>query len=217
VNDDGLKVGTRERSASASGVSGPAGTNLSDASFEELIEEQLRRMGENPDRPGLERTPKRVAESLRWLTRGYNASVQEAIGDGVFEERHDSMVLVKDIELYSMCEHHLLPFFGKAHIAYIPDGKIVGLSKVPRLVEIFARRLQIQERLTDEIASAMEEAVEPRGVGVVVEAYHLCMMMRGVEKQNSKTITSAVRGSFRSDPRTREEFLRLVLSPQFIS
>jgi GTP cyclohydrolase I len=143
--------------------------------------------------------------------------VQEAIGDGVFEERHDSMVLVKDIELYSMCEHHLLPFFGKAHIAYIPDGKIVGLSKVPRLVEIFARRLQIQERLTDEIASAMEEAVEPRGVGVVVEAYHLCMMMRGVEKQNSKTITSAVRGSFRSDPRTREEFLRLVLSPQFIS
>jgi GTP cyclohydrolase I len=217
VNDDGLKVETRERSASASGASGPAGTNLSDASFEELIEEQLRRMGENPDRPGLERTPKRVAESLRWLTRGYNASVEEAIGDGVFEERHDSMVLVKDIELYSMCEHHLLPFFGKAHIAYIPDGKIVGLSKVPRLVEIFARRLQIQERLTEEIASAMEEAVEPRGVGVVVEAYHLCMMMRGVEKQNSKTITSAVRGSFRSDPRTREEFLRLVLSPQFIS
>jgi GTP cyclohydrolase I len=210
-----LKLEAREPSASAGGERKPEGTHLSDASFEELIEEQLRRMGENTDRPGLERTPQRVAESLRWLTRGYGASVQEAIGDGVFEERHDSMVLVKDIELYSMCEHHLLPFFGKAHIAYIPDGKIV--SKVPRLVEIFARRLQVQERLTEEIASAMEEAVEPRGVGVVVEAYHLCMMMRGVEKQNSKTITSAVRGIFRSDPRTREEFLRLVMSPQFIS
>jgi GTP cyclohydrolase I len=135
----------------------------------------------------------------------------------VFDERHDSMVLVKDIEIYSMCEHHLLPFFGKAHIAYIPDGKIIGLSKVPRLVEVYARRLQVQERLTEEVASAVEEAIEPRGVGVVVEAYHLCMMMRGVEKQNSKTITSAVRGLFRSDPRTRDEFLRLVLSPQFIS
>jgi len=219
VNDDGLKLEAREPSVSAGSEREPEGTrtHLSDVSFEALIEEQLRRMGENPDRPGLERTPKRVAESLRWLTRGYNASVQEAIGDGVFEEKHDSMVLVKDIELYSMCEHHLLPFFGKAHIAYIPDGKIVGLSKVPRLVEIFARRLQVQERLTEQIASALEEAVEPRGVGVVVEAYHLCMMMRGVEKQNSKTITSAVRGLFRSDPRTREEFLRLVLSPQFIS
>ena len=186
-------------------------------SFEALIEEQLKRMGEDPTRPGLERTPKRVADSLSWLTRGYGASVKEAIGNGVFEEEHDSMVLVKDIEIYSMCEHHMLPFFGKAHIAYIPDGKIVGLSKVPRLVEIYARRLQVQERLTEEIASALEEAVAPRGVGVVVEAYHLCMMMRGVEKQNSKTITSAVRGLFRSDPRTREEFLRLVLSPQFIS
>ena len=219
MNDDGLKLEAREPSVSAGGEREPEGTrtHLSDVSFEALIEEQLRRMGENPDRPGLARTPKRVAESLRWLTRGYNASVREAIGDGVFEEKHDSMVLVKDIELYSMCEHHLLPFFGKAHIAYIPDGKIVGLSKVPRLVEIFARRLQVQERLTEQIASALEEAVEPRGVGVVVEAYHLCMMMRGVEKQNSKTITSAVRGLFRSDPRTREEFLRLVMSPQFIS
>jgi GTP cyclohydrolase I len=224
VNDDGLKLEPREPSVSTGRETEPAGgetepkrTDLSGASFEELIEEQLKRMGENPDRPGLARTPKRVAESLRWLTRGYNASLQEAVGDGVFEERHDSMVLVKDIELYSMCEHHLLPFFGKAHIAYIPDGKIIGLSKVPRLVEIFARRLQVQERLTEEIASALQDAVEPQGVGVVVEAYHLCMMMRGVEKQNSKTITSAVRGLFRSDPRTRDEFLRLVLSPQFIS
>jgi GTP cyclohydrolase I len=224
VNDDGLKLEPREPSVStggetevAMGETEPQRTDLSGASFEELIEEQLRRMGEDPDRPGLASTPKRVAESLRWLTRGYAASLEEAVGGGVFDERHDSMVLVKDIEIYSMCEHHLLPFFGKAHIAYIPDGKIIGLSKVPRLVEIFARRLQVQERLTEEVASAVEEAIEPRGVGVVVEAYHLCMMMRGVEKQNSKTITSAVRGLFRSDPRTRDEFLRLVLSPQFIS
>jgi GTP cyclohydrolase I len=135
----------------------------------------------------------------------------------VFEEAHDNMILVKDIELYSLCEHHMLPFFGKAHVAYIPNGRLLGLSKVPRIVEVFARRLQVQERLTDEIADAIQEALEPEGVGVVVEAYHLCMMMRGVEKQNSKTITSAVRGRFRSDLRTREEFLRLVLAPQFIS
>jgi GTP cyclohydrolase I len=136
----------------------------------------------------------------------------EALGDGIFEEEHDSMVLVKDIEVYSLCEHHLLPFFGKVHIAYIPDGKIIGLSKVPRLVEIFARRLQVQERLTDQIASAIQDIVRPKGVGVVIDAAHLCMMMRGVEKQNSKTITSAIRGIFRSDSRTREEFLRLVAS-----
>ena len=219
MNEDGLKLETRKPSASASGETAPArtGPDLADVSLEELIEEQLRRIGEDPDRPGLARTPQRVADSLRWLTRGYQTSLEEAVGDGVFEEKHDSMVLVKDIELYSMCEHHMLPFFGKAHVAYIPDGKIVGLSKVPRLVEIYARRLQVQERLTEEIAGALEEAVEPRGVGVVVEAYHLCMMMRGVEKQNSKTITSAVTGLFRSDQRTREEFLQLVLSPQFIS
>jgi GTP cyclohydrolase I len=216
VNDDGARLEIPE-------VSGPdsdtraGGPTLADASFEELVEEQLRRLGEDPGRPGLLRTPQRVTGSLRWLTRGYSASLEEAVGDGVFVEEHDSMVLVKDIELYSLCEHHMLPFFGKAHIAYIPDGKIVGLSKVPRLVEIYARRLQVQERLTEEIAGALERAVEPRGVGVIVEAYHLCMMMRGVEKQNSKTITSAVRGLFRSDIRTREEFLRLVLSPQFIS
>ena len=192
-------------------------TALSEASLEELIAEQLLRLGEDPSRPGLRRTPVRVADSLRWLLRGYTMDSGEALGDGIFEEEHDSMVLVKDIEIYSLCEHHLLPFFGKVHIAYIPDGKIIGLSKVPRLVEIFARRLQVQERLTEQIAGALEEAVAPRGVGVVMEAYHLCMMMRGVEKQNSKTITSAVRGLFRSDPRTREEFLRLALSPQFIS
>ncbi|MDP2481046.1 MAG: GTP cyclohydrolase I FolE [Candidatus Palauibacterales bacterium] len=185
--------------------------------MEALIREQLRELGEDPERDGLQRTPERVASSLRWLTRGYEMSVTDAVNGAIFQDEHDSMVLVKDIELYSLCEHHMLPFFGKAHVAYIPDGRIVGLSKIPRLVEVFARRLQVQERLTEQIAGAVEEALAPRGVGVIVEAYHLCMMMRGVEKQNSKTITSAVRGNFRSDPRTREEFLRLVLSPQFIS
>lgn len=190
---------------------------LADASMEDLVREQLRRIGEDPDREGLDRTPSRVADALGFLTRGYEATVEEAVGEGVFDEPHDSMVLVKDVELYSLCEHHMIPFFGKAHVAYIPDGRLVGLSKVPRVVDVFARRLQIQERLTEQIAGAIQEALEPRGVGVVVEAYHLCMMMRGVEKQNSKTITSAVRGIFRDDERTREEFLRLVLSPQFVS
>ncbi len=171
-------------------------------------------MGEDPDREGLRDTPRRVEKSLRWLTRGYDLDVKEALGEALFEEQHDSMVLVKDIELYSLCEHHLLPFFGKAHIAYIPNGHVVGLSKLPRVVDVFARRLQLQERLTEQIASAIQEALEPRGVGVVVEAYHLCMMMRGVEKQNSKTITSAVHGAFREDMRTRDEFLRLALTQQ---
>ncbi len=188
-----------------------------DVPFEELVRAQLEALGEDPDREGLRDTPTRVASSLRFLTRGYELSVEEAIGSAVYDETHDSMVIVKDIELYSLCEHHMLPFFGKAHVAYIPDGKIVGLSKLPRVVEVFARRLQVQERLTEEIAQALEDVLQPQGVGVVVEAYHLCMMMRGVQKQNSKTITSAVRGLFRSDPRTREEFMQLVLSPQFIS
>ncbi|HKK09151.1 MAG TPA: GTP cyclohydrolase I FolE [Gemmatimonadota bacterium] len=185
--------------------------------MEALVRRQLDLLGEDPDRDGLARTPERVAESMRWLTRGYRMTVEEAVNGAIFEDDHDSMVLVKDIELYSLCEHHMLPFFGKAHVAYIPDGRIVGLSKLPRIVDLFARRLQVQERLTEQIAQAVQDAVEPCGVGVVVEAYHLCMMMRGVEKQNSKTITSAVRGNFRSDNRTRDEFLRLVLSPQFIS
>jgi GTP cyclohydrolase I len=136
-------------------------------------------------------------------------SVAEVVGDAVFEEEHSSMVMVRDIELYSLCEHHMLPFFGKAHIAYIPDNKIVGLSKLPRIVEVFARRLQVQERLTEEIAQAIQDVLNPKGVGVVIEAYHLCMMMRGVQKQNSQTVTSAVRGIFRNDARTREEFLAL--------
>jgi GTP cyclohydrolase I len=146
---------------------------------------------------------------MAWLTRGYRQTAMSAVGDALFEEAHDHMIMVRDIELYSLCEHHLLPFFGKAHIAYIPAGHIVGLSKLPRLVEVFARRLQVQERLTDQIAQAVWEVLRPRGVGVVIEAMHLCMMMRGVEKQNSKTITSALLGSFRDDAKTRDEFLRL--------
>ena len=188
----------------------PAGIDLASVPYEDLVREQLKRLGEDPSRPGLADTPRRVAESMAWLTRGYRSSASEAIGSGVFVEEHDNMILVKDIELYSLCEHHMLPFFGKAHVAYIPEGRLLGLSKIPRVVEVFARRLQVQERLTDQIADALQEALQPDGVGVVIEAYHLCMMMRGVEKQNSKTITSAVRGRFRSDIRTREEFLRLV-------
>ena len=169
----------------------------------------LEEIGEDPDREGLLRTPQRVETSLRWLTRGYGMTVADAIGNAIFEESHQSMILVRDIELYSLCEHHLLPFFGRAHVAYIPDGRIVGLSKLPRIVEIFARRLQVQERLTDQIADAVMEVLQPTGVGVVIDAAHFCMMMRGVEKQNSRTVTSALRGVFRDDPKTRDEFLRL--------
>jgi GTP cyclohydrolase I len=191
--------------------------DLSEVSFADLVREQLRRVGEDPERHSLLGTPERVEKSLMWFTSGYRTELADAIGNGVFLEEHDNMVLVKDIELYSLCEHHMLPFFGKVHVAYIPDGRLLGLSKIARVVDVYARRLQVQERLTDEIADAIQEAVTPEGVGVVIEAYHLCMMMRGVEKQNSKTITSAVRGRFRSDMRTRDEFLRLVAAPQFIS
>ena len=177
--------------------------------FEQLVRRILELLGEAPERAGLLRTPQRVANALTWLTHGYGLTAAEVIGDAIFDDPHESMILVRDIDLYSLCEHHLLPFFGRAHVAYIPHGKIVGLSKIPRLVEVYARRLQVQERLTEEIAQALTEALAPRGVGVVVEAVHLCMMMRGVEKQNSKTITSAVRGAFRTDSKTRDEFLRL--------
>jgi GTP cyclohydrolase I len=180
--------------------------------FEAHVRAILELIGENPEREGLLRTPQRVAASLSWLTRGYDLRVEDVIGDAVFEEEHTSMVMVRDIELYSLCEHHMLPFFGKAHIAYIPDNKIVGLSKLPRIVEVFARRLQVQERLTEQIADAIQAVLAPRGVGVVIEAYHLCMMMRGVQKQNSQTVTSAVTGIFRNDARTREEFLALAHS-----
>ena len=174
-----------------------------------LVHDMLRALGEDPEREGLRATPRRVDQSLKWLTRGYTTCVEDVVAGAVFEERHESMVVVRDIELYSLCEHHLLPFFGKAHVAYLPNGKIIGLSKIPRIVDVFARRLQVQERMTDEIADAIMRVLDPLGVGVVIEAYHLCMMMRGVEKQTSKPITSALRGAFRDDPKPRDEFLRL--------
>lgn len=179
---------------------------------ERLVRRQLELIGEDPDRDGLIKTPARVAASLEWLTRGYETNVADVIGDALFEETHESMVMVRDIELYSLCEHHMLPFYGKAHIAYIPNGKIVGLSKLPRVVDVFARRLQVQERLTEQVAQALTDTLQPLGVGVVIEAYHMCMMMRGVQKQNSSTITSAMRGVFRDDHKTRDEFLRLAHS-----
>jgi len=185
-------------------------TDGADDEFRDLIRRELELLGEDPDREGLKRTPQRVATALAWLTRGYEMDVQQVVNGAVFDaEGATNMIMVRDIELYSLCEHHMLPFFGRAHIAYIPNGSIVGLSKLPRIVEVFARRLQVQERLTEQIASALQNVLKPLGVGVVIEAYHLCMMMRGVEKQNSKTITSALQGSFRSDQRTREEFLTL--------
>jgi len=190
------------------------GGDAGEGKYAELVRRQLRALGEDPERDGLLRTPERVEKAMRWLTRGYALSVEEAVGGAVFDEDHHNMVIVKDIEMYSMCEHHMLPFFGKVHIAYIPNGRIVGLSKLPRVVEVFARRLQVQERMTEQIARALMEVLRPEGVGVVIEAAHLCMMMRGVEKQNSRTITSAMKGVFLDDIRTREEFLRLVHSTQ---
>jgi GTP cyclohydrolase I len=177
--------------------------------FADKIRDVLASLGEDPGREGLLKTPERVESSLRFLTQGYQMSVADAIGDAVFAESHQSMIMVRDIELYSLCEHHLLPFFGRAHVAYIPNGKILGLSKVARVVDVFARRLQVQERLTDQIADAIMDVLKPTGVGVVIEAAHFCMMMRGVEKQNSRTVTSALRGIFRDDSKTRVEFLRL--------
>ena len=185
-------------------------SNTQDAEdLEDLVRRQLELIGEDPNREGLLKTPERVAKSLKWLTRGYERDARQVIGDALFEESHSNMIMVRDIELYSLCEHHMLPFYGRAHVAYIPNGRIVGLSKLPRIVDVFAQRLQVQERLTEQIAEAICEVLDPIGVGIVIEAYHLCMMMRGVQKQNSKTITSALRGAFRDDPKTRDEFLRL--------
>lgn len=172
----------------------------------------LEELGEDPDREGLVRTPERVAKSLRELTRGYGMSVADVVGQGVFEEDCSEMVLVKSIEFYSLCEHHMLPFFGQAHVAYIPDGRIIGLSKIPRIVDIFARRLQVQERMTTQIAEALSDILQPKGVGVVLSAAHLCMMARGVQTQRSHTVSSCMLGDFREDARTRSEFLDLVRS-----
>ena len=180
--------------------------------MEMIIEELLRHLGEDPKREGLLRTPKRVTASLKHLTQGYRQDVQKILNGAIFEEPYDEMVVVKDIEIFSLCEHHLLPFYGKAHVAYIPKGKILGLSKIPRLVEVFAKRLQVQERLTMQIADSLMEALKPCGVGVVIEALHLCMAMRGVEKANAVTVTSAMLGSFRNSERVRGEFLSLINS-----
>jgi GTP cyclohydrolase I len=190
-------------------MSNTQGNKEADKEFEELVRRELELLGEDPKREGLLRTPARVARSLKWMTQGYGSSAEEVVGNGIFKEEHDNMIMVRDIEVYSMCEHHMLPFFGKAHVAYIPNGKIVGLSKIPRIVDVYAQRLQVQERLTEQIAEGLCSVLDPAGVGVVIEAYHLCMMMRGVQKQNSKTITSSLRGAFREDPKTRDEFLRL--------
>jgi GTP cyclohydrolase I len=175
-----------------------------------MVQELLRELGEDPTRDGLEQTPSRVSKALRFFTQGYRESPQEVLGEALFDVSYDEMVLVKDIEFYSLCEHHMLPFFGRAHVAYIPNGKVLGLSKMARLVEIFARRLQVQERLTVEIAETIDEELNPRGVAVVVEAIHLCMMMRGVQQQNSFAITSSLRGAFQSDSKTRSEFMELI-------
>ncbi len=175
-----------------------------------LVKELLTRLGEHPERDGLRSTPQRVERSLRFLTSGYRVDMRTLLNGAVFEDPCDEMVVVKDMELYSMCEHHMLPFFGKCHVGYIPRGKIVGLSKLPRIVDAFARRLQVQERLTTQIAQAIESAIKPRGVAVVIEARHLCMMMRGVEKQNSSAVTSCMLGGFKSDNRTRSEFLAFI-------
>ena len=169
-------------------------------------------LGENPDREALKGTPDRIAETLRHLTSGYQMKLDQVLNDALYSVSYDEMVIVKDIELFSLCEHHLLPFFGKCHVAYVPDKKVIGLSKIPRVVDMFARRLQVQERLTNQIAETLQETIHPQGVGVVIEARHLCMMMRGVEKQHSQAVTSAMLGVFRSQQQTREEFLSLVLA-----
>jgi GTP cyclohydrolase I len=179
----------------------------------QLVTEQLEQLGEDPAREGLLKTPERVARSLQDLTSGYTQNVSTVVNGAIFSESGEEMVVVRDIEIYSLCEHHMLPFFGKAHVAYIPNGRIIGLSKLPRLVDVFARRLQVQERLTLQVAEAIQETLSPRGVGVVIEARHLCMMMRGVQKQNSCAVTSAMLGYFRDDGKTRAEFLSLVHQP----
>jgi GTP cyclohydrolase IA len=183
---------------------------LTSATYEELVREMIVRLGEDPDREGLLRTPERVAKAMQFLVKGYQEDPAVLLSDALFTVSYDEMVIVKDVEMFSLCEHHLLPFFGKVHVAYIPKGKVIGLSKIPRLIDAFSRRLQIQERLTTQIAEAIQNAIEPQGVGVVIEARHLCMMMRGVEKQHSSAVTSSMLGCFRSEEETRTEFLSLI-------
>ena len=183
---------------------------MNNSKIRTLIKDLLKNIGEDPDREGLLDTPRRVADAYEFLTSGYDKKIEEVMNDALFNEKYDEMVLVKNIDFYSLCEHHMLPFYGKVHVAYIPDGKIIGLSKIPRIVEVFARRLQVQERMTQQIADTLEKYLQPRGVAVVSEAHHMCMMMRGVEKQNSSATSSAVHGDFKEAPRTRAEFLNLI-------
>ena len=183
---------------------------VTSASFEELVREMLVRLGEDPKREGLVRTPDRVQRAMEYLTRGYKEDPDAMLKGALFTVTYDEMVIVKDVEMFSLCEHHMLPFFGKVHVAYIPNGKVIGLSKIPRLIETFSRRLQIQERLTTQIAETIQKVIQPQGVGVVIEARHLCMMMRGVEKQHSAAVTSSMLGCFRDEQETRTEFLSLI-------
>ena len=184
--------------------------SLTSASVEELMREFIVRLGEDPEREGLQRTPERVKKAYEFLTKGYNEDPDAMLKKALFTVTYDEMVIVKDVEMFSLCEHHMLPFIGKVHVAYIPNGKVIGLSKIPRLIEIFSRRLQIQERLTTQIAETIQRVIQPQGVGVVVEARHLCMMMRGVEKQHSQAVTSSMLGCFREEEETRQEFLSLI-------
>jgi GTP cyclohydrolase I len=183
---------------------------VTSATFEDLVREMLVRLGENPEREGLQSTPERVHKAFEFLTRGYNEDPEALLKNALFTVNYDEMVIVKDVEMFSLCEHHMLPFFGKVHVAYIPNGKVIGLSKIPRLIELFSRRLQIQERLTTQIAETIQKVIQPQGVGVVIEARHLCMMMRGVEKQHSAAVTSSMLGCFRDEQETRTEFLSLI-------
>jgi GTP cyclohydrolase I len=183
---------------------------LNHEKVKKLVESLLIEIGENPKREGLLSTPKRVAEAYEFLTAGYDKDIEEVLNNAIFNEKYDEMVLVKDIDFYSLCEHHMLPFYGKVHVAYIPNGKIVGLSKIPRIVDVYARRLQVQERMTKQIADTIDKFLSPKGVAVVSEARHMCMMMRGVEKQNSSATSSAVHGIFKDDARTRDEFFNLI-------
>ncbi len=185
-------------------------STLTSASFEDLARELIVRLGEDPTREGLVRTPDRMRRAYEYLVKGYREDAEALLKEALFTVTYDEMVIVKDVEMFSLCEHHMLPFFGKVHVAYIPNGKVIGLSKIPRLIDIFARRLQIQERLTTQIAETIQHAIQPQGVGVVIEARHLCMMMRGVEKQHSAAVTSSMLGSFRHEEETRTEFLSLI-------
>jgi GTP cyclohydrolase I len=183
---------------------------IKETNMQKMIREILEGIGEDPDRQGLKGTPKRVEDAFKFLTKGYKQDIAELLNGALYEEKYDEMVIVKGIDIFSLCEHHLLPFFGKCHVAYIPDGKLIGLSKIPRLVEVFARRLQVQERLTSEIAQNLQDILKPKGVAVVIEAKHLCMIMRGVEKQNTVATTSAMLGAFKSRQETRMEFMELI-------